>query len=140
MTIYNDSSLTLYPYLFYFDPTELTIFNWYMPPFGAGAGGLTTRVDAPLPPNSKLAIGYGDGGAIPWQFVIPDGESKDLGFFRLFLSTRPAYFESILQEMSPFYNGRSRSANLTSPELPDLEAWAVQTATVVQVANNVQFA
>ncbi|KAF8873800.1 hypothetical protein CPB84DRAFT_1817961 [Gymnopilus junonius] len=91
MTIYNESSLTLYPYLFYFDPTELTIFNWYMPPFGA---------DAPLPPNSKLAIGYGDGGAIPWQFVIPDGESKDLGFFRLFLSTRPAYFESILQEMS----------------------------------------
>lgn len=107
-----------------------------MPPFGAGGGSLTTKVDAPLPPQSKLAIGYGDGGATPWQFVIPNGESADLGFFRLFLSTRPAYFESILQELTPFATGTTRSANLSEslPELPDVATWAVQTATVVQLA------
>jgi hypothetical protein len=133
MTIYNDSAVALYPYLFYFDPTDLTIIDWYMPPFGAGAGSLTTRVDTPLPPKSKLTIGYGDGGATPWQFMIPPGETQDLGFFRLFLSTRPAYFENIMQEITPFLSGSSRSAKPATVEPPEVETWAVQTVTVIQL-------
>ncbi|KDR77353.1 hypothetical protein GALMADRAFT_66422 [Galerina marginata CBS 339.88] len=134
MTICNNSKQTLYPYLFYFDPTDLTIIDWYLPPFGGGAGSLTTKVDAALPPNSKLAIGYGDGGAVPWQFLLPKGEQKDLGFFRLFLSTRPAYFENILQERTPFASGSVRSVRLGPAESPEAETWGVQTVTVIQVA------
>ena len=115
--------------------TGLTILppvNWYMPPFGGGAGSLT-NVDAPLPPQSKLAIGYGDGGATPWQFVIPNGEESDLGFFRLFLSTRPAFFDSILQELTPFATGSTRGGLPPQQESSDIATWAVQTATVVQL-------
>ena len=33
----------------------------------------------------------------------PTGETRSLGFFRRpFLFTRPAYFDNILQEMTPF--------------------------------------
>ncbi|KAF8964817.1 hypothetical protein BDZ97DRAFT_2004443, partial [Flammula alnicola] len=136
MTIFNESEAMLYPYLFYFDPTDLTITEWYTPPFGAGSArhtaNLTIGVDAPLPPKSQLAIGYGEGGSLPWQFVLREGENKDVGFFRLFLSTRPANFQSIIQ-ISPFEEWRDLGGNLPPAEVVEPERWAVKTATVIQV-------
>ncbi|CAA7263720.1 unnamed protein product [Cyclocybe aegerita] len=136
MTIFNQTDLPLYPYLFYFDPTELTIIDWYLTSIGAGAGALTTKVDVPLPPKSSLTIGYGEPGITPWQFLLPEGEKKDLGFFKLFLSTRPAYFDSILQEESPFelqsQTGK-RGGKPLGPESLSQEKWGAQLATVIQV-------
>ncbi|KAJ3500507.1 hypothetical protein NLJ89_g9765 [Agrocybe chaxingu] len=128
MTIFNQTDLPLYPYLFYFDPTDLTI--------SAGAGALTTKVDVPLPPKSSLTIGYGEPGVVPWQFLLPEGEKKDLGFFKLFLSTRPAYFDSILQQESPFEppsQGSKRGGKPTGTELSNQEKWGAKLATVIQV-------
>ncbi|PPQ88272.1 hypothetical protein CVT25_005435 [Psilocybe cyanescens] len=124
ITIHNNSlNRALYPYLFYFDPADLTIVGWYLPPIGA---------DAPLPPRSTLAIGHGDGGATPWSFVLPPDVKQDLGFFRLFLSTRPAPFESVLQERSPFEGGPSRSVKSTVPQILPEGEWSVQTVTLIQ--------
>ncbi|PPQ81317.1 hypothetical protein CVT26_014432, partial [Gymnopilus dilepis] len=129
VTIRNDGPLMLYPYLFYFDPNDLTIQPWYLPPIGV-SGTETTRADSPLPPGSPgLAIGY-DVAQHTWRFVIPEGRDTDIGFFRLFLSTRPAYFETIQQE-SPFEVGATRGTSRVLPKAPKAE-WSVQTVTIDQ--------
>lgn len=111
--------------------------EWYKPPYGAGRG-MFTKVDAPLLPKSRLTLGYGDGGINPWQFTLPEGHKKDLGFFKLFLSNRPTYFESICQE-SPFdiddatLLDQSR-AGKSIPEPPSEDKWGTQLVTMIQVA------
>lgn len=133
LTIFNQTNLHLYPYLFYFDPTDLTIIEWYTPPFGAGPGRLTTKVDVPLLPKGMLALGYGNGGVPPWQFLFREGEKKDIGFFKLFLSTRPTHFSSILQQ-SPFESSMSRTGKLQAvPDGHDEEWWATKLVTIIQV-------
>jgi len=109
------------------------IVEWYSPPLGAGAGRLTA-VDAPLPPRSELTIGYGDGGASPWQFLLRDGEDKDVGFFKLFLTTSPADLSSIPQD-SPFRfaHGTSRHVKPAPPQKPDSELWGSRLSTVIQL-------
>ncbi|KAF9525305.1 caspase domain-containing protein [Crepidotus variabilis] len=139
MTIFNQTDVSLYPYLFYFDPSDLSIFEWYKSPIGAGLGKFTMQVDAPLPAKSKLSLGYGDGGVMPWQFVIPEGETKDVGFFKLFLATRPTYFESIGQE-SPFEvdeedlsEVKTRAGKVNPLEPPTEVTWGAQLVTILQV-------
>jgi hypothetical protein len=94
---------------------------------------MTTRVDAALPPRSRLTIGYGDGGSSPWQFTLPEGETKDLGFFKLFLSTRPAYFDILIQEIPPFTTKTTRGGKPMAAEIPDVLKWASIVSTVIQV-------
>ena len=98
-----------------------------MPPFGAGS----EVVDPPLPPQSILTLGYGDGGVAPFLFGLRDGEKKDIGFFKLFLTASPVDFSRILQD-SPFNPYRQRGARL-SPRLSVPEPWTSQLATVIQV-------
>lgn len=96
---------------------------------GAGSG----KVDVPLPPHSRLPLGYGGGGVPPWQFALREGEKKDIGFFKLFLSTCPTNFSSILQE-SPFDSGMSRFGRTVAiGDLDPPQLWAAQLVTVVQV-------
>ncbi|KAF9003400.1 caspase domain-containing protein [Cyathus striatus] len=133
MTIFNQSDVSLYPYLFYFDPSDYTIIEWYTPPFGAGVGRLTARVDAPLPAKSMLTIGYGDGGVPPWQFLLRPGETKDVGFFKLFLTTRATNLSNICQE-SPFEARKTRYGQAAAAQRPDTVRWATQMSTVIQVA------
>ena len=112
------------------------LVDWYTPAFGAGAGSMTTRVDAALPPHSRLTIGYGDGGFSPWQFTLPDGETKDLGFFKLFLSTHPAYFDTLIQEILPFADQPetgTRGGKPMAAEIPEISKWVSITSTVIQV-------
>jgi len=133
MTLFNQTDLSLYPYLFYFDPTDLTIVEWYTPPFGAGPRRLT-KVDVPLRPKSKLTIGYGAGGVPPWHFMFREGDKKDIGFFKVFLSTRPAHFSSILQQ-SPFDIGMSRAGKVATPDSANVTEilWGTKLATMIQV-------
>jgi hypothetical protein len=96
-----------------------------MPPqAGAGPG------DAPLLANSKLTLGYGGGGVPPWIFRLRKGDKKDVGFFKLFLSTVHADFSSILQE-SPFETYTPRAGERA--KVPVHEFWATQLVTVIQV-------
>ncbi|KAF6749511.1 caspase domain-containing protein [Ephemerocybe angulata] len=141
MTLYNDSDIAVYPYLFYFDPTELTITPWALAAKGAGSGA----VDAPLLPHSQLSVGYGSGGVDPWQFYFEGDRTKDVGFFKLFLSCSPANFLCLAQPTSPFKRLKDfRGDGPTPPteaEMKELEklskldkdSWGIKMATVVQI-------
>ena len=97
-----------------------------MPPLGVGPG----IVDAPLPPTSMLTVGYGDSSVYPWQFNLNDRDKKDVGFFKLFLSTIPADLSCILQK-SPFEKARAGALVALQDNAPKL--WATQLVTVIQV-------
>jgi hypothetical protein len=99
VTLYNEGDVSVYSYLFYFDPNDLTISEhlvlipsqwppidcvclgpWYLPPTGAGTG----KVDPPLKAHSMFCIGYGNGAASPWSFHFMDGRTKDVGVLQTF--------------------------------------------------------
>ncbi|CAA7268644.1 unnamed protein product [Cyclocybe aegerita] len=71
MTIYNESAITLYPFVFYFDPTDLTIEEWYPAPFSlargsdkSATGSSNHTVNPPLLPHSSLTIGHGASSGV----------------------------------------------------------------------------
>ncbi|KAH6910782.1 caspase domain-containing protein [Coprinopsis sp. MPI-PUGE-AT-0042] len=137
VTIYNEGDIPLYPFLFYFDPNDLTIVLWKSTPLGAGDGKyLAKKVDSPLPPHSRLPLGYGNGGS-PWELILDDKE-KDVGFFRLFVSTLPANFNSLEQSTSAFPDKgetqglASRGQADQDKGLLDADKWGSKTYTLVQ--------
>jgi hypothetical protein len=62
-------------------------------------------LDAPLQPHSSLSIGFGSGGHAPRVFSLPPGQNVDVGFLKLFLTTRYVDYSNIPQS-SPFSTGR----------------------------------
>ena len=117
----------------YTSPKTHIAVEWYAPPLGAGAGKWTTNVNAPLSPKSHLTVGYGDGGVAPWQFLLRAGEHKDVGFFKLFLTTSPADLSSIPQENVFTSSGFSRYGKTATPERPETVLWGSQLSTVIQL-------
>lgn len=101
-----------------------------MSPFGAGVESYSS-VDDPLPPKSKLTIGFGDGGASPWHFSLHDGEDVDVGFFKLFLTTAPANFAMIHQE-TPFVSAESARAIQAVKRYLQFNMWGTKLVTAVQ--------
>ncbi|CAE6497445.1 unnamed protein product [Rhizoctonia solani] len=83
----------LYAYLFYFSTVSQSIKPLFLSVYGNG------YVDAPLEANGELTIGYGNddmiSGPISFRFA------PDVGYFKLFLTTLPGDFDSMVQP-SPF--------------------------------------
>ncbi|PVF96359.1 hypothetical protein CPB86DRAFT_816477 [Serendipita vermifera] len=106
--ITNKSSIPLYPHLFLFDCSDLSITTFYRPPLR------TFDASPPLQPNSTFTIGYGGEGGQPWSHyvrddevfeegkVIQDKQDVDVGIFKLFLTTRPTELAFVAQQ-SPFF-------------------------------------
>jgi hypothetical protein len=102
-------------------------------------------VDVPLGPQSKLTLGYGNGGTTPWEFVFVDNRPKDIGFFKLFLSSSPANFGCLVRRKTPFdQDARNRHAEEVDKEEREAAAlgtaldnstqrWGVKMATVIQI-------
>lgn len=93
---------------------------------------LKVGLDAALPARSRLGVGYGNSSTYPIRFSIPDGQKKDVGFFRLFLSTTPSNFHCIAQP-SPFEEQHRAQPQYAEPEVAKMEWWTMKTATVVQM-------
>ena len=102
------------------------------------------RVDTPLLPNSKLTLGHGNGGVTPWEFVFVDNRDKDIGFFKLLLSTSPANFACLIRRKSPFdaeAGHRQGEMDKIAKDVAELkkeldsssQVWGVKMATVIQV-------
>ena len=114
----NNSALDLYPSLFFFDNSDLSICkcfeheggsccmlilstaSFYQPPTA------TQKLDVPLPKKANnvpgsLSIGYGSGGLTPFSYFIRDGQDTDVGFLKLFLTTEPVDYSNVPQT-SPF--------------------------------------
>ncbi|KAJ3517701.1 hypothetical protein NLJ89_g335 [Agrocybe chaxingu] len=150
MTIYNESAITLYPFVFYFDPTDLTIEEWYPAPFSLAGGGSdksatgnsNQTVNPPLLPHSWLTIGHGASSVWPWGFLLQENVKKDLGFFRVFLSTHPTPSFFSMKQTSPFpasdieRGGGKREPRLASyrgPSGAPIERCGSRLVTIVQV-------
>lgn len=104
---------------------------WYTPAIG-GRPGKSGVVDPPLLPRSVLTIGYGDTATEPWTFGLRPGENVDVGFFKVFFTTSPSDFSTLLQD-SPFVPspGASRAGQLNNPPSPAVEFWGTKLATIV---------
>ena len=114
---------------------------WVIPAKGSGR----EPVDTPLLPHSKLALGYGSGGGTPWEFVFADDRSKDIGFFKLFLSSSPANFGCLVRRKTPFdqdaENRHAAEVDKEEREAAELrtaldnsaQTWGVKMATVIQI-------
>lgn len=73
------------------------------------------------------------------RFFLPRGQKKDLGFFKLFLCTQPAYFDSIRQK-SPFDTEDpillgSRGGKSTDLEPGEEIRWGTHLRTFIQIAD-----
>jgi hypothetical protein len=99
----NNTPHDLYPYLFYFDLSDLSVVSYYETPSTAKRYTL----DVPLPKNGGvLTIGYGTGGAPAQTFYLRTGQNLDIGFLKIFLCTEPVDLSTIAQS-SPFEKTRS---------------------------------
>ncbi|KZT03693.1 uncharacterized protein LAESUDRAFT_331738 [Laetiporus sulphureus 93-53] len=119
VTLVNRSKHDLYPYVFYFDPSDYSIQVWYIPP--------SATMLAPLPrakngEPSKFPIGYGASGSDSIQFSLPHNLSMDSGFLKVFLSA--AYVDmGIIQQTSPLTEFGRRARAETIPFDHIWDAW-----------------
>jgi len=49
----------------------------------------------------SLCIGYGSGGSAPFSYFLREGQDIDVGFLKLFLTTKPVDYSTISQT-TPF--------------------------------------
>ncbi|KAF8972429.1 caspase domain-containing protein [Flammula alnicola] len=120
--VVNNSPLKLYPSLFYFDNSSFEIQSFYQPPFPG-----RFKPDAPLQPFSSVTIGYGAGGYSQRSFSLAAGQNVDVGFLKLFLTTRYVDYSNIPQP-SPFDKGRG--AREVPPKT--MQTWDTIKVAVVQ--------
>ncbi|TFK52885.1 hypothetical protein OE88DRAFT_1733873 [Heliocybe sulcata] len=131
MKITNHSAVSLYPYLFFFDGSSLSITSYFQPPISTRGG----TVDPPLPGNPgesvendrSITIGYGESGAVAYSYSVPNGKDIDIGFLKLFLSTEHIDLSHVPQ-MSPFR--RLRVAEEAKPQ--SYSGWGSRLITVIQ--------
>ena len=69
----------------------------YQPPTAKS----TSIVDPPLKGENLFTIGYGPSGSVPHTFVLKEGQNLDVGFLKLFLSTKQVELSHVVQ-LSPF--------------------------------------
>ncbi|KAA1472278.1 hypothetical protein DENSPDRAFT_171259 [Dentipellis sp. KUC8613] len=97
--VVNTTNIPLYASVFFFSHGDLSIQSYFETPRAVG------KVDAPLKPQKSLTIGYGAGGAAPYEYYLEDGQDIDVGFLKLFVSTEPVDLSHVPQA-SPFTDGR----------------------------------
>jgi len=130
MTVWNNTKTPLHVSAFYFDCYDLSIEKYYLPP----ATGVNAAPS--LPGDGKLTIGYGDGGGIPMGFYVRDGQTLDIGFLKIFVSTESVDLEGTQWSDVPAFQSTERAmrpygAIEPQPQpLPD--SWDTVEIAVVQ--------
>ncbi|VDB92134.1 unnamed protein product [Peniophora sp. CBMAI 1063] len=122
VTIRNKTSVPLHVWVFYFDCSDLSITEYYRSP----------TADQPiLLPFGTLHIGYGAGGGRPFTYFLREGQDRDVGFIKLFISTEYVDLSSIAQGV-PFVTDRAA----VPPDVPvstyPRPIWDTVIITVVQ--------
>lgn len=103
-------------------------FNTSVAYYEASSTAGKYTLDAPLPKNGGvLTIGYGSGGAPAQTFYLRPGQNFDIGFLKIFLSTKPVDLSSIPQP-TPFEKTRSGDRLAKNEE----EAWGTMLIPVLQ--------
>ncbi|KAI0317872.1 caspase domain-containing protein [Amylostereum chailletii] len=123
LKVVNTAKIPLYASMFFFDSSDLSVAAYYQSPI-SGA-----RPDPSIASEGTLPIGYGSGGAAPYKYFLREGQTLDVGFIKLFLSTEPIDLSSVPQ-LSPFPGSRASSSSYKRPP----PRWDAVTIAVVQHA------
>ncbi|KAF7348381.1 hypothetical protein MSAN_01792100 [Mycena sanguinolenta] len=152
----NKSGINLFAWAFFFDCSTLEIRQYYEPRVAKG----TAMVDPTLPKQDgpepcepwPVALNFRNGGGDLLRLQLYDQQSLDVGFLRIFLSTR--YLGgglSSITQTSPFkyvdglWRGEHKTTRLRGARSPDeqrdgdrLDIWDVITIPLVQRVSNPQ--
>ncbi|KZV62347.1 hypothetical protein PENSPDRAFT_642315 [Peniophora sp. CONT] len=121
VAIQNKTAVPMHVWAFYFDCSDLSIFEYYRP---AAVG---PDAEPMLPAHGTLSIGWGAAGGRPFTYFLRDRQDQDVGFIKLFISTEFVDLSSIPQR-SPFMT--DRAAGPRGPSPPAI--WDTVTIAVVQ--------
>ncbi|TFY57466.1 hypothetical protein EVJ58_g7003 [Rhodofomes roseus] len=116
LKVVNDSDYDLFPYLFYFDPSDYSIEPWYEPE--------AATILPPLRAHNHLKVGYGarQAGHNSIKLSLPPGKDLDTGFLRMFVST--SYVDMRIVRQSAY--GGFRAARLQKA-VEQRELWSAWT-------------
>ncbi|KAF9005554.1 caspase domain-containing protein [Cyathus striatus] len=120
--IINKSDVDLFVSVFYFDNSSWEILSYFEPPKALGGA-----VDPPLLRQNSLTIGYGASGSSPFRYYLRPEQNVDVGFIKLFISTKYIDLGEIPQK-PPFGHGRASAVE----EMKPLEIWGTILIPVVQ--------
>ncbi|CAE6402008.1 unnamed protein product [Rhizoctonia solani] len=87
----------LYIRMFYFDTTDFSIVDMF---------GHTVGKDAVMGANGTFIIGDNTDGGAPLQFMLNPNEKVDLGYMKVFWSTKPLDLRELGQK--PLFNRKAR--------------------------------
>ena len=94
-------------------------------------GGVDLHAEAPLKKGSKLHVGHGSEGGVPFRFVLLPESVKELSFVKLYVSTSPIELNAI-QQSSPFESllddGRKAGRHRVSPKF-----WSSRVIKLIQL-------
>jgi hypothetical protein len=93
VTIHNNSTVDLWPYLVYMDPNHYSISMLYHPD--------TSSKEPPLPSHGSLDIGSGALGSEALSFALADHNHMDSAYLKLFLSSDPVSMNILEQDPMP---------------------------------------
>ncbi|KAF8887012.1 caspase domain-containing protein [Gymnopilus junonius] len=131
MQLQNPTMDDLYPYVFIFTPSSLTIQSWH-------SIAHADMPDSPLPRKSYLNIGF-EGNALPWGFYLDPakGEIQDVAYIKIFFTTTPCpELDQLFKTRSVLEHKTDRSwASLTSACWRNLcsqlgRKWAVSSTQI----------
>jgi len=118
ISIVNRSNRSLFPYVFYFNPADCSIQEFYHPP--------GSTMSPPLPacqPESPTLIRVGYGSVEDWPFrfgPLPEGIESDTGYLKLFVSTK--YVDLHELDQAPFDHARLPAGRVRRPAIDDWDA------------------
>jgi hypothetical protein len=87
-----------------------------------------SELESPLKGNGELCVGYGSGGWKPFSYELQKGRNVDVGFLKIYLSTRPVDLSGIQQESA--FEGEPRTPKEWHPEPQD--AWDTILIPIIQ--------
>ncbi|KAK0214570.1 hypothetical protein IW262DRAFT_1300651 [Armillaria fumosa] len=119
----NKLAVALYVSMFYFDVSDLSITPYYQ------LGSAQKDADASLPPKGSLDIGYSMSGIVPYSYTLRQGQDIDVGFLKLFFSTKHMDLSGLVQG-SPFENAGHLSSDAQKRKA--FEGWHVMHVAIVQ--------
>ena len=96
--------------------------------------GVHSKLESPLKGNGELCVGYGSGGWKPFSYQLQKGQNLDIGFLKIYLSTRPVDISGIQQHSA--FLGEPRTATEWHPEPQD--AWDTILIPIIQRRNQSQ--
>jgi len=128
LSITNRSKHDLFPYLFYFDPSDYSISVFFVPPLSTGTAPLHRQQGSD---PTRVTIGFGTDGGDPLAFTLKPGEPSKTGFFKLFVFSE--YIEmDWLGQKSAFEGLDRRKSRWVSTGVATWDAWVATVTTKPQ--------